>query len=151
MKKLLLILLLASCLLRPASAQVNVNCSMLDGSNNSNIYNSKYFIIKSAAQWKSLPENKVVSNPRTLQTIAAFDFSKQWLLLWFAGDQCNGTQLSGASLQGDVITLQIFNLQYDVNCHGAKLLVSPWMLIAFDAQPDNKVVIHDDPKDVNCD
>lgn len=151
MKKLLLIVLLASGLVLPCSAQVRVNCSMLDGDNNSNIYDSKFFVIKSAAQWKSLSENKVVSNPQTLQTIAAFDFGKQWLLLYFAGDQCNGAEPAGVTRTDDEIIIHINHLSFMPKCHDAALLVSPWLLIAFDAKKDMKVIIDNQVKIVECD
>ena len=151
MKRQLLFAFLALFSVLSSTAQRALPHDVLGGGKNSEVYEQKYYIIRSAAEWKSIKEASVLNDPEIQKTLKIFDFTKKALLLYFAGDACNGMELSGLKRELFRITIRISRLSYEGNCRDAKLLVTPWMLISFDASPDVSISLTDDVKVVHCD
>jgi hypothetical protein len=151
MKKFIVIILFALGLQAIPVAQTLILHTYLDGDYNSKVYEKKFYLVRSSEEWKKIKEASVVRSAEVLQTLATFDFSSKALLLYFAGDQCNGVEVSGITEDKNGIAIKINHLSYNPKCHDAALLVTPWMLISFKAKPGEKITLTDDVRIVNCD
>jgi hypothetical protein len=151
MKKIIPIILLTLGLYLNVASQTKVRYTFMDGNKNSEIYDGKYFIIRSVEEWKSIKERSVVKDTNILKTISAIDFTNQALILYFAGSQCNGAEVSDVAEENGMISINMNRLSYDRGCHDAALLVTPWLLIRFAAKKGDTVTVNENVKLVNCD
>lgn len=150
MKTQLAIFLFPFLFVLSTAAQTPITYVYLDRENNSNVFDKKYYIIRSLDEWNKIKERTVVRNKETLKAIEEIDFSKQALLLYFAGDQCNDVELGSLDRTLFEIAIHIQHLSYDSNCPNAKLLVTPWLLIRFNAKPDINITLTENIKLVHC-
>lgn len=132
-------------------SQQKIGFSYLDSGKNSNIYQQKYYLIKSIGDWNNVKEKNIISSKEIIEAVLKNDYNENILLFYFAGDQCNGVEMNNVICQKNEIVINVNHISLMPECHNAALLVTPWMLISFKAKKNDKIIVDDNVKIIRCD
>lgn len=130
MRSIAFIFLLCSFTFISGDGKVKFN--PLSSGLNSNVMSQRQDIIHSkkafTALWTQLHKTDVMMGDLPPEV----DFSKRSVVVCYIGDQSNGLRIDSVKSKGDTLTVYERNEEFEADCVDAKLLVTPFQIIAVD-------------------
>jgi hypothetical protein len=129
---------------------MKINSKIFREGDNSNIFDRKIISITNEIQLDSLIQqlNKSDYNYGLLKD--TINFKKEFIVAYFAGSQTNGARFDNSKLNGDMLSININRISLGANCHNAKLLVTPFLLIVIEKQYLNSYKIEEKTEYIKC-